>query len=196
MSGRVKLFSIDELTNIWQEVTGWQPNQCTREAGVVSLQALLRQDARYVLNAMYIEFENVVDPEDEIVVSGIDKSVGLSYYSGLSGSGVKDYLRVPLHAAPRVFVGSGYEDDLREGHYNRGTVYAQTSGTEGVHGREYSAAANSKIYGVGLVCAPVWGDATKDVVYARAYYTGDDQLVKIASKETGVGYDVLFNHDE
>lgn len=196
MSGRVKLYSVDDLRKIWQELTDWQENACTREAGVITAKALLLQDPAYVLNTMYIEFENLANGGDSITVSGIDKSIGLSYYTDLSGSGTKDYLRVALNGLPHMTVASGYDSDLRAGHYNQGRVYGQTAGTEGVHGKSFSSGANSKVYGIALVSAPVWGDPTKDIVYSRAYYSAGSQVLKAASKEIGVAYDITFNHDE
>jgi hypothetical protein len=64
-----------------------------------------------------------------------------------------------------------------------------------VHGRLFSASANSKVCGVALVAAPVFGDRTQDVIFARTYYDTSQQVIKPPSAQIGIGWDIIFGEE-
>jgi hypothetical protein len=139
----------------------------------------------YKISAMYIEFENTA-----LIPStpSYTRSEGVEYYENLSLSGTKDFLRVPLLAAPTKELAAGYSNI----NFNQLTFLAQTSGTTGVHGKTFSDSVSSKVYGLALVAAPVWGDRTQDLVFARKYYATGDQVMKQASSQIGVSWTERF----
>lgn len=144
-------------------------------------------DVRYKLSAIYVEFENVASPGDAVVNPSFDKDAGIEYYSALSGSGTRDFLRVPLTGvAGSLSAGFAGADE------NTVTFTAVTASAAGVHGVTFSSAANSKICGVALVAAPVWADRSQDVVFGRAYYEAADQLLKPAAGQVAVTYTEEF----
>lgn len=140
-------------------------------------------DARYKLSAVYVEFENVASPGDPVTNPSFDKDAGIEYYSSLSGSGTRDFLRVPLTG-----VAGSLSDGFAGADENVVTFTAVSSGATGVHGKAFSSAANSKICGVALVATPVWADRSQDVVFGRAYYGVDDQLLKPSAGQVAVTY--------
>jgi hypothetical protein len=147
----------------------------------------------YAIAGMYIEFENVADPEDAVdVPTDFDRSENLDYYTDLLSSGVRDYLRVPLTQEPLLSIADGYEAYFAEGEGNRLTFLALTAGSEGVTGKAFSSAANSKICGAALVAMPVSGDSTQDVIFSRTYFAEEDQVVKEAPKQVAVTWQLDF----
>lgn len=140
-------------------------------------------DVRFKISAVYVEFENVASPGDAVVNPSFDPEDGIEYYSALSGSSTRDFLRVPLTGvAPSLSDGFAGSDE------NTLTFTAMTGGSVGVHGRPFSAAANSKVCGVALVATPVWADRSQDVVFGRAAYAAPDQLLKPAAGQIYVTY--------
>jgi hypothetical protein len=182
------IFTLYSIVNgIWTPtVTG--PNARMHTAGWIIAQALRKPNSGFWLNAMYIEFENVANAEDDVTTPTIDPAEGVEYYTGLDGSGDRDYLRIAIEREPSVSIAAGFEDSFAEGQGNVVKFFAQTSGTEGVNGAEFSDAVNSKICGVAIVAAPDWGDPTQDVIYARKYYSAEQQRVKEANGQIGLSY--------
>jgi hypothetical protein len=148
----------------------------------------------YSIAGMYLEYENVADPEDVVdVPESFDRDQDLEYYADLAGSGVRDYLRVALLQTPLLSIAEGYEAYFTEGETgNQLTFMAMTSGVTGVHGKAFSAAANSKVVGGCLVAVPTWADRTKDIVVARTYFPAEDHVVKGASQQIGVTWSLIF----
>lgn len=139
--------------------------------------ALLRgaPDGRpYALGAIYIEYEN--NSGAEVTPPSYDADEGLEYYSGLSLSATRDYLRVPVMAMTS-------ESDETAGTTTI-TVVAQTQGNTGVHGKDFTAAAQSRMFGGALVSTPVLSDSTQDIIFSRAYVTGSDQQILTASGQS------------
>lgn len=119
---------------------------------------------RWMIGGMYLEFENnggaavtppTVDREEDAI----------AYYASLSSHPTRDYLRVPLAYSTQ-------ED-------NEIKFYARSQGVTGVHGKAFSSAQDSRVYGGGLVAFPVFADASQDVVFSRLYFEDpDDQKIK------------------
>jgi hypothetical protein len=122
-----------------------------------------------------------------------DRELGVTYFDELLYSSTQDFLRVPLQLEPTLGISAGYEDFFTAGlNGNKLTFFAQTSGVAGVHGKNFSHTVNSKIYAATLVAAPVFGDRTKDVVFARTTFAEADQVTKEASSQVGITWDIAF----
>jgi hypothetical protein len=174
-----------------------KPNQIQYTWGFCAAQQLgyKRQPGRrdYSIAGMYIEYENVADPDDPVSIPTYGREEGLEYYADLLGSGVRDYIRVPLRMEPALSIAAGYESYFTAGdNGNQLTFFALSTGATGVHGKTFSSAVNSKIFGFALVAMPVPGDRTQDVIVARTYLDEADQQVKEASAQAGVTWEVIF----
>lgn len=181
IEGIVTLFDID-ASGLWLPRTT-DRNQIQWEWGEIACRLFGDGDASYKLSAMYLEFENVASPGDTVTAPSYDQDEGIDYYTGLAGSPNRDFLRVPLLAAPAKGIVAGYESKVA---FNQLTFVAQSTGTLGVNGLTFSDGANSVVFGVALVAAPVWGDQTRDRVFGRRYYLPAKQIPKRASCQVGV----------
>ena len=97
----------------------------------------------------------------------------------MSGSAVRDYLRVPLTASPVASVGTGLTN-------NQITFFARSGGVAGVHGKPFSYAANSVIIGASLVAFIDATDATRDLLFSSFYFEAEDQQQKLATSQVGI----------
>lgn len=196
IAGRVQSWVRDDRTGLVMPVAA-KSNQIQFGWGfAAAMQLGFRRPSRldYSIAGMYLEFENVGDPDDVVdVPDSFDRDQDLDYYADLSGSGVRDYLRVALMQTPLLGIAEGYEPYFVEGETgNQLTFMAMTSGVVGIHGKEFSSAANSKVIGGALVAIPTWADRTKDVVVARTYFPQEDHVVKSASQQIGVTWSLIF----
>lgn len=168
-----------ELPGSWQKHGDGEPNETLFAWGKV-VGELLRgapDGKAYKIGAMYIEFEN--NGGSPVTPPAFDRSGGKSYYDGLSSSGDRDYLRVPIVAAQ---LDSTDLTNFPDG--NRITFFAQTTGVAGVHGKTFSDTVSSRIFGGALVSTPVFSDQTQDIVHSRFYFSSsDNQLVKQAGSQ-------------
>lgn len=203
--GRVSLFSItypgiegrqtprDERRKV---VTPWflmHPNQLQHGWGAIASRCIGLGDRSYRVRAMYIEYENVASPGDPVTAPTYTRDEGIEYYTSLALSADRDFLRVPISFDPTISIEAGFEDSFVDGEEgNLLTFYAQSQGTTGFHGKAFTNAANSKVFGVALVATPEFADQTKDLVFARTYFDTGDQAVKEASKQFGLTWDVSF----
>jgi hypothetical protein len=147
----------------------------------------------YHVAGMYIEYENVSNPEDPISVSAFDRDLGVDYYNGLALSAAQDFLRVELRVEPTLSISPGYENYFAANESgNQLTFFAQTAGVEGVHGKDFSSGVNSKVYSAALVAAPEFSDRTKDVIFARTTFAVENQVTKEASSQIGITWDIAF----
>lgn len=173
-----------------------KPNQIQLTWGVIAARQIgyKRQAHRpdYSISAMYIEFENVADPTDEVAVPTFSRDDAMEYYEALSASSVRDVVRVPLRMEPTLGVADAAVGLIPDGEGNMLTFFAMTSATTGIHGKTFSAGVNSKICGMGLVATPVFDDRTQDILFARTYLAPEDQQVKDASAQAGVEWDIIF----
>lgn len=129
------------------------------------------------ISAMYIEFDNGGSP---VTPPAVDYE-GKAYYDGLATHPTADYLRVPLTAA---LVESSDPAKFPKG--DRVRYFAQTQGVVGVHGKSFSDAQSSRVYGGALVAVADWADQSRDLVYCRFYYDAAQQIVKLASSQISV----------
>ncbi len=170
-----------------------KPNQIQYSWGFVAAQCIGRGDRSYRISSMYVEYENVAAPGDAVTVPVFGREEGQDYYSDLLLSANRDFLRVPLIIEPTIGIELGFEDYFTEGvDGNKLTFFTQTQGTQGFHGKPFSDAVNSKIFGVALVATPEFGDPSQDVVFARTYFDVSDQTLKLASSQVGITWDVSF----
>ena len=179
VNGLVSLFDIDQ-NNRWSKLSE-SANQIQWGWGEIACHLFGDGNKNYKINAMYIEFENTAMIPS---TPSYQRSEGVEYYENLTLSATKDFLRVPLIAAPAKGLASGYSNL----NFNQLTFIAQTAGTQGVHSKTFSDTVNSKVYGLALVAAPVWNDRTQDLIFARKYYATADQVMKLASSQIGVSW--------
>lgn len=168
-------------------------NQIQYAWGAVATQCIGLGNRNFRINAMYVEYENVADPEDPITPPTYGRDEDRSYYNDLGLSGTRDFLRVPLLIQPTIGIEEGFEDFFIPGvSGNLLTFHAQTQGTIGFHGKSFNDGVNSKVFGVALVATPVFADPSQDIVFARTYFDTEDQTPKLASSQIGITWDVVF----
>jgi hypothetical protein len=179
-------------------LAGWEhisdtANTALYKWGFAAAKALGEGDGNYRINAMYIEFENVTSPTDNVTIPSFTRDEGLSYYTGLSSSSVKDYLRLEINITPSITIESGYENYFTSNvDGNLLTFFRQSAGTQGVNSKTFSDSVNSKVYGAALVVAPDFSDSSQDIVFARAYFVQADQTLKQASSQVGITWELPF----
>lgn len=190
--GRYSTFGVCEATGLWVPKYLRRANQIQYDWARIALQCMGRGKASYRINAVYVEFQNVASPGDPGDVPEFDRADGVEYYTSLTGD--RDYLRLPLLSEPALSVDPAYADYFTgEGDdFNTMTFFAQTAGTLGVNGLEFSSGANSLAVGIALVATPVWADRTRDVVFGRTYFEVAEQVAKEASHQIGVSWEQLF----
>lgn len=197
--GHITLWHVDEATGLKIPV-GAQKNQIQYSWGFIAAKQIgyrpNPERYNYNISAVYIEFENQIDIEDEISVAPFSRDLGINYYNALVDSPNRDFLRIPLIIEPAGSVSVGYEANLpTEQQLNKLTFFVQTVGTQGVHGKPFShnaAGGTSKVYAAALVAAPLYSDRTKDVVFARTMFVPSNQVTKEASSQIGLTWDISF----
>lgn len=173
--------------------TGFNHNQIQIDWGFIACQTIGKGLRAYRISAMYIEFENLSDPDDEVTVPSFDELEGLEYYDDLQSSPTRDFLRVALVQEPLLGIISGDEAHFDAGTTgNKLTFFAFTSGTTGIHGKTFSDSVNSKVCGAALVAAPVFADRTQDVLFSRGYLETDEQVLKDPSEQIGMTWSIGF----
>lgn len=196
--GRVTLWRIDEQTGIRTPIAS-KSNQIQVGWGYIAAKQLgFRSQPdrdQYFISGMYFEYENQSNPALPIAAPSFDRTLGVSYYNSLSSSLTKDFLRVPLRLEPSVSVAAnsvGAAVLTSAGQGNQLTFFAQSSGTTGVHSKNFSHITNSKVYSAALVAMPRFEDRTRDVVFARINFDVGDQTSKEASSQIGITWDISF----
>lgn len=167
----------------WLPVTDWTHNDVLYEWGAIVGNLLLRRGNQYGIGGMYIEFENVADPDDPVTPPVVTRGPGegIDYYNDLGTSPNRDYLRVPLIAGTLEVSDA---DKFPKG--NMPVFFAQTSGLVGTHGKPFSDVNNSKVFGAALVAFVDKDDATRDLVLSRWYAGAGDQQAKLPTSQVGV----------
>jgi hypothetical protein len=163
--------------------------------GYVVAMAVTRGGYDYRIRKAYVEFKNVTNPSDLAplpTVTQLDPASALPYYAALGSTPQTDFLRVDLRGTPEIDVETGYEGYFPEGAGNLIMSFAQTEGSVGVHGLPFSDVNNSKIFGTALVACPNESDYTQDIVVARAYFSGSQQLLKLPGMQIGVSWESPF----
>lgn len=191
---RIAAYHIDEAGT--PHDVRWTLNSALAAWGYAAAKALSEGGSKWTIRKVYIEFENVVSPGNAVSIPTIDDmnpEHGLPYYTDLSGSPSRDYLRVDLTSLPQIGIEAGYEGCFTAPEGNLLRAFAQSGGTAGVHGKAFSSAVNSKICGSALVVAPVESDPTQDIVVARGYFATGDQLLKLSgSQQVGITWEIPF----
>lgn len=141
---------------------------------------------RYYLNGMYFEFDNSGAP---VTAPSYDRDGATSYYSNLNSAyPTRDYLRVPIVSS----AGEKSDEDLFTLN-NIAVFHARTAGTTGVHGLPFSDAANSRVYGLGLVNFRDPANPSLDLIFSRLYFSASEQLEKLASGQIVGDWELTFD---
>lgn len=166
----------------WTPLTDFEHNDFLYEWGAIFGNLLCRRGLNYGVGGMYVEFENVGTPGDPVAPPAFtrDADEGVDYYNALADSADRDYLRVPLISAT---MGSSDEAKFPKG--NRPTFFAQTGGVAGVHGKPFSDADNSVVFGGALVAFVDEADHTRDLVLSRFYVSTGKQQPKLSTSQIG-----------
>ena len=135
---------------------------------------------------MYLEYKNLADPSDPITPPAYDRSDGIAYYNGLSGSPDTDFLRIPITILPTYSAsGADYNN-------NQVSLYTMSEGTAGFFGKLFNESVNSAVFGAALVAAPDPADQSQDVVFSRIY-AGIDKVLKEPGMQVGVQWMIQMN---
>jgi hypothetical protein len=199
--GHVTLWSVDEASGLLTPLHS-QKNQIVLSWGHIAARQLgFRPGAgrpSYHISAMYIEYENVGDPEDPATVASLGRDLDPDYYYGeLLSSSTQGFIRVPLRTEPVLGVSTVTEGDY-PGYFTEGTngnqltFFAQTSNAEVQNAVPFGAAYNSKVYAAALVATPEFSDHTQDIVFARTTFSAPNQVTKEASSQIGITWDIAF----
>jgi hypothetical protein len=187
--GRVRAVLLPDAFNplepVRRSLTGWCKNDVLFGWAGNTGKLLTQGATNYRISGMYLEFEN--NAGAPVPVPAFDRSGGLSYYQQLAASPTRDYIRVPITAAT---LESSDEVLFPDG--NVMTFFAQTRGTEGVHGKPFSDAVDSRIYGGGLVAIVDEADDTQDIVFSRFYFEAADQQIKLPSSQIGLEWEITL----
>lgn len=175
------------------QVRNLKPNQIQYDWGFIAAKTIGLGNPKFRVSAMYVEFENVADPDDPVTIPAFSREAGIEYYDDLQSSGTKDFLRVPFVSLPAIGIESGFEAFFTPDETgNKLTFHAQTQGIIGVHGKTFSDGVNSKVYGAAIVATPEFSDRTQDIIFARSYFDTIEQTVKEASSQIGVTWEIAF----
>lgn len=185
--GAVRLSQIADGS--WRNVTPFMPNAILYEWGAILGNLLTRKGLNYGIAAVYVEFANVATPGDVVAAPSFDRgpASGVDYYNSLVDSADTDYLRVPLIATSLA------SSDLTK--YPKGNepaFFAQTTGVVGVHGKTFSDAVNSVVFGAALIAAVDDNDPTRDLVFSRFYTDPDRQIAKLPNNQVGIEWKIAF----
>lgn len=183
--GRKRGFQV-LASGLWVPATDWSANLVLYEWAALAARALL-SSGNYRINGMYLEFKNVAGPGDPVAVPVFDRTRSRDYYDDLADSPDADYLRVPLHAS---LVESSDESLYPQG--NRMILSARSQGIAGVHGKPYSHANNSVVYGMALVGMVHTTDATQDLIFSASYWQVAEQQPKLATSQVGVEWELTL----
>jgi hypothetical protein len=149
---------------------------------------LLAGESTYAIAGLYIEFQNTAGV---ITPPTVTRADGRIYYDDLVSSLDTDFLRVPLTTSPGI---EGSSDDYNS---NLVTFFGVSDGSTGFHGKTFSQAANSHIFGAALIATPTPASQSSDVVFSRVYI-GDagigwtDAIEKVDGQQVGVTWGIEF----
>jgi hypothetical protein len=183
LQGRVRAHQV--TNDIWTPSTELKKNLVLYQWAEITSKLLTLGDARYRIGGMYLEFENVASPGDPVSPPIFNRTRNVQYYDDLVGNATRDYLRVPLIASQVLSTGSGLVN-------NQIVFFARSSGVTGVHGKSFSYAANSVIYGASLVAFIDATDATQDLLFSSFYFDVPDQQQKLATSQIGIEWELTL----
>lgn len=150
---------------------------------------LLRGDINYRLSMAYLEFQNVAspgDPADEVVFDFAD---GVEYFTALSGSSDRDYIRATLTVSEPT-IADGMSALFPKG--NKINAYAVSNGIVGVNGKPFSESDNSVICAVAVVATPDKDDPTQDLIYSRWSAGASQQWAKVDDQKITMEWELVF----
>lgn len=183
--GIVRFFSFDPKSG--RIVQMIEKHNLILYSGADIMSRVLGGKSEYAISSMFLEFKNLPSPLTPITPPAFDRSGGIAYYNGLSSSLDTDYLRVPLVSTPDF---STSDDTYYE--FNQATFFAISEGSTGIHGKTFSAAANSAVFGAALAATPDPTQPTADVVFSRAY-SGVGKILKESGFEIGITWTTRMN---
>jgi hypothetical protein len=182
--GGVRIFSFDPKSKQLRKLVTNHNDVLFSGADVLA--QLLTGHPEYKISTMYLEYKNLPNPLDPITPPVFDRTGGVAYYSGLSGSLDTDFLRIPLTVSPEISAATvDYEG-------NQINFFGISEGTVGFHGKPFNPGVNSAVFGAALVATPDPDDQSADRVYARMY-SGIDKVLKETGFEIGVVWTTRFN---
>jgi hypothetical protein len=188
-AGQHIAFHVDDRTGLWAPTHRLAtPNTLLYTWGFIASKCIGIGDPKYRVAVAYLEFENNPPPID---IPSFDRTGGLQYYMDLASNNYRDYLRVPVRS-PDIVVAPGFEEFLAPDQGNCCIFYAQSQGPSGVHGRPFGDGVGSVVFGVALAAAPVPNDPSQDIVFARSYYSPENQVPKVPSGQIGIQYPMIF----
>jgi hypothetical protein len=188
VQGRVRAHAVRgeaDSSLIWTPKTEFKKNLVLNQWATIVAKLLTSGDARYRIGGMYLEFENTASPGDAVSAPTFDRTRDVAYYDALSGSGVRDYLRVPMTANQLLSDGTGFTS-------NQIAFFSRSSGTTGAHGKTFSDSVNSTIFGASLVAFIDNNDATQDLLLSSFYFDVADQQQKLATSQVGIEWELTL----
>jgi len=177
VQGRVRAHEFKN--GLWQPNTKFKPNLILNQWGTITAKLLAEGNSNYRIGGMYLEFENTASPGDPVSAPSFDRTRDITYYDDLSGSGDRDYLRVPMITTQLLSEGAGFVNNLM-------VFFARSSGVLGVHGKTFSDSVNSTIFGASLVAYVDGTDATQDLLLSSFYFDVLDQQQKLSTSQVGI----------
>ena len=163
-------------------VTPWRPNLVMYDWATI-ITKLMQGNTNYAVDMMYIEFENTGGTPS---TPSYDRGDGIDYYTGLAGSGTRNFIRVPLAGVNITSTGTNFPGG------NKMTFFGQTQGALGNNGITFSNAVNSIVVGAALVAAPVQADYTQDLIFSRFYFDVADQIPKLTTNQIGIEWSLTL----
>ena len=179
-AGRVRAVTI--ANGVCRPTTSFKANTILYSWSEILAELLTKGNSKYRISGMYLEFANVANPGDVVSVPTYNRTRDIDYYTGLSVSSDLDYLRVPLTATTLSSKDALINNVL--------TFFAMSSGVVGIHGKPFSAANNSVIYGGALVAMPEAGDASQDKIFSAMYLPLDEQQAKGPNNQIGLEWQI------
>lgn len=183
VQGYVRMHHV--VDDSWQACSKLQPNLVLFQWAKITTKLLTSGLANYRIGGMYLEFENVASPGDTVTPPAFNRTRDINYYNNLSASATKDYLRVPMTATQVLSEGEGLTDNLI-------IFFARSSGVVGVHGKAFSDAYNSTIYGISLVAFPDVNDVTQDLLFSSHYFDPTEQKQKESNSQIGIEWQLVL----
>lgn len=182
--GRVRAHSVAD-DRIWTPTTPFRHNLVLYQWAEITAKLLATGDSRYRLGGMYLEFQNVASPGNSVTPPTFGRDRTIEYYDDLVSNSTTDYLRVPMTAIQTLSSGEGLNQ-------NQLVCFARSSGLSGVHGKTFSYAVNSVIYGAALVAFVDATDATQDLLFSCFYFDPADQQPKLATSQVGLEWQITL----
>jgi hypothetical protein len=182
--GNVRAHRVTESDH-WDPVTPFKHNLVLYQWAEITSRLLTTGDSRYRLGGMYLEYQNGGGPCPTLTAPEFARDRTIEYYNNLAGSPHLDYLRVPMTAIQVLSSGDGLSQ-------NQLVCFARSGGLVGVHGKPFSYAANSVIYGAALVAFVAPNDATQDLLFSCFYFDPEDQQPKLATSQVGLEWQITL----